>query len=110
VPQWAAVLHESQARYSEFFYPSSEQHDYCYRHGEATYGKSKNVCDSEFLLDMQDQCRPDTVKEVFMLQAGNGYTSCGAVALEFYIAVQKYGAGRYRTGAGSTRCEYDGPP
>jgi hypothetical protein len=110
VPQWAAVLHESQARYSEFFYPSCEQHDYCYRHGEATYGKSKNVCDSEFLLDMQDQCRPDTVKEVFMLQAGNGYTSCGAVALEFYIAVQKYGAGRYRTGAGSTRCEYDGPP
>lgn len=108
VPQWATVLHESQSRYSEFFYPSCEQHDFCYRHGAATYSKSKNDCDSEFLLDMQDQCNPDNIGEL-LIQAGDGYTSCGAVALEFYLAVQKYGGGAFRD-SNSTWCAYDGPP
>jgi len=44
-----------------------------------------------------------------LLQAGYGYTACSAVALEFYMAVQKYGANRFTTGSG-TYCEYDGPP
>ncbi len=108
MPQWAAVLHDSQTRYREFFYPSCEQHDYCYRHGAVTYGKSKDVCDSEFLLDMQAQCQPDNITDV-LLRAGDGYSSCGAIALEFYLAVQKYGAGAYQGQAGSY-CAYDGPP
>lgn len=108
VPQWAAMLHDSQSRYAEYFYPSCEQHDYCYRHGAATYGMSKNACDSEFLLDMQAQCNPDDIGGVLM-QAGNGYATCGAVALEFYLAVQKYGGSRFRSG-NSSYCEYDGPP
>ena len=108
VPQWATVLHDSQAHYKEYFYPSCEQHDYCYRHGARTYGMSKNACDSEFLLDMQTQCHPDNIAEV-LLQAGGNYTTCGAVALEFYLAVQKYGAPRFKSN-NSTYCEYDGPP
>jgi hypothetical protein len=108
IPQWAQALHDSQTRFKEYFYPSCEQHDYCYRHGAATYGMSKNTCDSEFLLDMQAQCHPDNITELLQL-AGNGYTTCGAVALEFYLAVQKYGASRFKTTT-SSYCEYDGQP
>jgi hypothetical protein len=108
VPQWATMLHSSQAHYMEFFYPSCEQHDYCYRHGLATYGHRKEACDYRFLQDMQDQCNPDNFTEM-LLRAGESYATCGAVAMEFYLAVQKYGANRYRDNT-STYCEYDGPP
>jgi len=108
VPQWAALLHESQARYQDYFYPSCEQHDYCYRHGAATYGMTQTTCDYQFLLDMQAQCHPDTIVE-FFLKSGTNYAECNAVAMEFYQVVQRYGASRFSS-AGSTRCEYDGPP
>ena len=109
VPQWATVLHDSQSHYKDYFYPSCEQHDYCYRHGTATYGMGKEACDYRFLQDMQAQCNPDDPMEL-LLQFGNSYATCGAVAMEFYLAVQKYGADRFRNAASSTYCEYDGPP
>jgi hypothetical protein len=108
MPDWAAVLHPSQSQYRDYFYPSCEQHDYCYRHGYATYGLGKEACDQRFLQDMQDQCSPDNFTEL-LLRAGESYATCGAMAMEFYLAVQKYGAGRYR-GSNSSYCEYDGPP
>ena len=109
VPQWATVLHDSQSHYKEYFYPSCEQHDYCYRHGFATYGMGKEACDYHFLQDMQAQCNPDNLTEL-LLQSGTSYTTCGAVAMEFYLAVQKYGADRFNDASSSTYCEYDGPP
>ena len=108
VPQWAAMLHSSQAHYQEFFYPSCEQHDYCYRHGAATYGKTRSACDYEFLRDMQAQCSPDNMAEL-LLQAGENYATCSAVAMEFYQVVDRYGASRFRS-SNSSHCEYDGPP
>ena len=108
VPEWAKLMHDSQSRFQDYFYPSCEQHDYCYRHGAATYGKTKNVCDSEFLKDMQAQCKPHDFTSLLVL-AGDHLLECGAVAVEFYLAVQKYGADRYQS-AKSTYCEYDGPP
>ena len=108
VPQWATVLHESQARYKKYFYPSCEQHDYCYRHGAMTYGMTQITCDYQFLQDMQAQCHPDTIVE-FLLESGMNYAECNAVAMEFYQVVQKYGANRFRS-ANSSYCEYDGPP
>jgi hypothetical protein len=108
VPEWAQLLHESQRRYQDFFYPSCEQHDYCYRHGAATYGKSKEACDAEFLQDMQAQCDPDNLLEFLALASGR-FVECDAAAMEFYLAVKKYGADRFLS-AKSTYCEYDGPP
>ena len=69
---------------------------------------TRNACDYQFLQDMQAQCQPDSFSDA-LLQAGYSYTACGAVAIEFYMAVQKYGANRFNTGSG-TYCEYDGPP
>jgi hypothetical protein len=108
VPQWAAVLHESQAHYRDYFYPSCEEHDYCYRHGAATYGKTQINCDYQFLQDMQAQCHPDTIAQ-FLLESGMNYPECNLVAMEFYQAVQKYGASLFRSGT-SSYCEYNGPP
>jgi hypothetical protein len=107
VPQWATLLHESQSRYQNVFYPSCEQHDFCYRHGHATYGKTRTQCDTEFLLDMQDQCEPDNLGQLVI--GANDLAVCQAVALEFYQAVVRYGSSRFRQ-ANSTWCEYDGPP
>jgi hypothetical protein len=109
VPELAKALHESQSHYSDYFYPACEQHDYCYRHGEATYGKNRAACDGEFLLDMKALCRPDTMLE-WMIEAGGKYAECSLVAIEFHQAVQRYGADRFRSGTDSTYCEYDGPP
>ena len=107
VPDWASVLHESQSQFKEYFYPSCEQHDFCYRHGARTYGMTQNACDYQFLQDMQAQCHPGNFED--FLQVSGNYTTCGAVALEFYMAVQKYGASRFKSST-STYCEYDGPP
>ena len=108
VPGWATAMHSSQSHYQEYFYPSCEQHDYCYRHGAATYGLSQTACDYQFLQDMQDQCHPDNFLKLAMM-ADDDYVLCNAVATEFYLAVQKYGAQRFLSN-NSTYCEYDGPP
>jgi hypothetical protein len=107
-PQWATLIHDSQAIYTKYFYPSCEQHDYCYRHGTATYGMGKDDCDYQFLQDMQAQCQPDDIVDL-LLQASSNFTTCNAVAMEFYVAVQQYGANRFNANT-STYCEYDGPP
>lgn len=107
-PQWARLIHDSQAKYTKYFYPSCEQHDYCYRHGTATYGMNKDECDYLFLQDMQAQCQPDDIVDL-LLESGGNFTACQAVAMEFYMAVQRYGAKRFNANP-STYCEYDGPP
>jgi hypothetical protein len=109
VPQWATVLHSSQARYQDYFYRSCEQHDYCYRHGAVTYGKSRTACDYDFLQDMQEQCHPDHFVKLALAAGSDDYATCNAVAMEFYLAVQQYGANRFKS-TNSTYCEYDGPP
>lgn len=108
VPQWATVLSESQARYAEFFYPSCEQHDYCYRHGAATYGTDRDSCDFRFLNDMQAQCMPDRFTQL-LLEMDINYAECNVIAMEFYQVVKKYGVNRFSF-TSSSYCEYDGPP
>jgi hypothetical protein len=108
VPKSVTVLVSSQKRYAEFFYPSCEQHDYCYRHGAATYGETQNSCDTRFLEDLQDQCSPDSFTKV-LLQLDMNYAECGATAIAYYQAVQQYGGKKFNSTA-SSYCEYDGPP
>ena len=69
---------------------------------------SKDDCDYQFLQDMQAQCQPDNIVDL-VLKSGDNFAACGTVAMEFYLAVQRYGAQRYNTNP-STYCEYDGPP
>lgn len=107
-PEWASWLSDNQSEYQEFFYPSCEQHDYCYGHGAATYGMDQSACDDNFLRDMQEQCSPAN-KRTFLLEVNLDYAQCNLIAVGFYQAVKKYGASRFRS-VTSSYCEYDGPP
>lgn len=107
VPQWVALLDDTQSEYRDFFYPSCEQHDYCYRHGAATYAMDRKACDDNFLGDMEDQC--STERSKFLPELDVDYAKCSLIASEFYQVVKKYGAAHFKS-AKSTYCEYDGPP
>jgi len=108
VPEWATMLNETQSRYRDFFYPSCEQHDFCYRHGAATYSMDRSACDNNFLRNMQEQCSPSNIG-TFLLEVNLDYAKCNTIALQFYMVVSKHGAGHFNS-ANSSYCEYDGPP
>jgi hypothetical protein len=108
VPEWATWLHDSQSKYRDYFYPSCEQHDYCYRHGAATYGMDRGTCDENFLRSMQNQCSPSNFG-TFIKEINLDLAECTLIAMEFYQIVRKYGA-RHFNSSNSSYCEYDGPP
>jgi len=108
VPQWASLLGDKQSKYKDFFYPSCEQHDYCYRHGAATYGMNQEACDVNFLGNMQDQCSPANMQK-FLLEVNMDYAECNLIAVEFSQVVAAYGANHFKS-VQSSYCEYDGPP
>jgi hypothetical protein len=97
--------------YSEFqekFHPSCAQHDYCYRHGRATYGLEQSDCDDRFYADMLGQCEPGggllgLINAVDLKERAK----CRLAADQFYAAVRRYGAKAFQTTT-STYCEYDG--
>ncbi len=108
MPLWATVLSSTQSQYKEFFYPSCEQHDYCYRHGAATYKIDQHGCDNQFLEDMQAQCSQGSLWRL-LLESDVNYAECNVLAREFYQVVRTFGANRFNSTT-STYCEFDGPP
>jgi len=108
VPQWASLLGGTQSRYKDYFYPSCEQHDYCYHYGAATYSMDQSTCDSNFLRNMQEQCSPANMR-TFLLEVNLDFAECNVIAMEFYQVVKNYGARHFKSGK-SSYCEYDGPP
>ena len=114
VPWIIALTSESHGHYKDVFYDACAQHDYCYRHGHASYGVDRAECDEAFLADMKNLCpNPATsgvgkLLEVFDDSVESRQT-CESVAADYYNAVKRYGADRFLTTA-STYCEYDGPP
>ena len=114
VPWLVSLASEAHGHYKEKFYDACADHDYCYRHGHASYGLDRRSCDEAFLDDMRALC-PDRassgvgrVLEVFDDSLDSRQT-CETVANDFYQAVRRYGADRFETTL-STYCEYDGPP
>ena len=107
----ASDLHKD---YSDKFYDACAQHDYCYRHGFASYRLDRQTCDDEFLTNMQNSC-PSVSKSTFrklldvLDTSGDSRRNCLSVADDFYTAVRRYGEDKFETSA-STYCEYNGPP
>lgn len=114
VPLLISIASASHDHYKEVFYDACLQHDFCYGHGLATYGKDRKTCDDEFLKDMQKQCpEPASSKigkafEVFDSSVGSRQT-CLSVAKDFHFAVDRYGEEKFLSTT-SSYCEYDGPP
>ena len=114
VPWFVSLTSESHAHYEDKFYDACAQHDYCYRHGAASYGLDRNACDDNFLDDMLSLCPdPATGKMGKFFEVLDGSLdsrrTCEQVADDYYEAVRRYGEERFET-AGSTYCEYNGPP
>jgi len=114
LPVLVSLASESHRQYREIFYDACAEHDYCYRHGFASYGLDRKSCDDEFLWDMQQSCPDEAGGRLGkVLDALNtsieSRRRCLSVADDFYAAVRRYGEERFATSA-STYCEYDGPP
>jgi len=114
LPLLVSLASELHNHYTEIFYDACADHDYCYRHGAATYGMDRDSCDEAFLNDMQALCpagatsKVGKVFEVFD-DSLDSRQNCETVADDYYNAVRRYGAEKFEA-AGSTYCEYNGPP
>lgn len=113
VPFLVNVASKSHSRYGKKFYDACAQHDYCYRHGAASYGLDRDTCDDEFLANMQNTCPSaagTTIGKVFEVfdDSVDSRQTCLSVADDFYSAVRRYGEEKFLT-ASSTYCEYNGP-
>jgi hypothetical protein len=80
------------------FTPACVRHDYCYRHGNLTYNKSKKECDNDFLADMQTICLKPT--NIVVLPG-----VCQTWATEYFAAVVAAGGSSYRPNG--MKCEYE---
>lgn len=90
-----AVAASWHSEFGETFFDACLQHDFCYRHGNKTYGRDKEGCDTEFYENMLALCENKT---------------CEVAAKEFHWAVKEHAEdGAFQTTT-STYCEYDGPP
>lgn len=102
VPLVVTALSTDLENQFEKFHPSCVQHDFCYRHGYATYGMSREQCDQEFYDDMKDRCADGGLLNVLDPE-GSG--TCRFAAKQMYSAVRRYGKDAYLAGEG-TPCEY----
>ena len=81
------------------FGPACEQHDYCYRHGWATYGLSREECDHRFKRDMKRVC---SRKDWAIQKVGDKL--CEAAATSFYHGVRAWGEDSYLKEGASSCC------
>lgn len=83
--------------------PACIVHDFCYRHGYATYGTSQDECDRAFYANMAAAC-------VGPLGIGvldpEQFAACELAAAIVYDTVRQFGKDRFRRDE-STFCEYD---
>jgi hypothetical protein len=102
IPEVVLVLSDEYQSQSQKFHPACVTHDFCYRHGLATYGTDRQTCDENFYEDMKQQC--GTMGALSMLDVKQ-YALCQTAALQTFEAVQRYGEDAYRS-SNSTHCEY----
>lgn len=102
IPQVVSILVVPYQDQADKFHGACVVHDFCYRHGFATYGTKRETCDANFYEDMLAKCKANGVLSVLDVK---DYTLCQAAALQTFEAVRRYGASAYRT-TSSTVCEY----
>jgi len=113
VPWLIALASDDHRVYEGSFYDACAQHDYCYRHGFASYGRDRDACDREFLEDMLALCPKEATSSFGKIvealdETTGGRRTCAEMANQFHAAVRQFGEDRFKT-TGSSYCEYDGP-
>ncbi len=107
VPLELIVASDFHAEYANRFERACAEHDFCYRHGFATYGFDRETCDATFAAAMRAECAPGwSLSGVLKVES---VADCQLAAEQMYTAVRRFGEKHFRT-ASSTYCEYDGPP
>jgi hypothetical protein len=106
IPQVVMILSEDYQEQADKFHPACVTHDFCYRHGFATYGAKKEECDSEFYDNMKIAC--DGTGGLGRLDITK-YGICQLAANQTYEAVRRYGEEHYLTTT-SLYCEYREDP
>lgn len=102
IPEVVLLLSEQYKNQADKFHGACVTHDFCYRHGFATYGTERATCDANFYADMKARC--GSMGALSMLDVKE-YTICQTAALQTYEAVRRYGEDAYRSTT-STVCEY----
>lgn len=101
IPQVVAVLEQKYMKQAGKFHKACVVHDFCYRHGFATYGVNRAQCDTDFYERMKEECAGGLgILDV------KDYSICRVWAKQTYEAVNKHGEPHFRTGTSSTECEY----
>lgn len=102
IPEVVKILVVPYQDQADKFHPACVVHDFCYRHGFATYGTKRETCDQNFYEDMQLTCEKNGLLSKIDIE---GYAACKTAALQTFEAVSRYGEPHYRTTT-STVCEY----
>lgn len=102
IPEVVPLLSEHYAEQSAKFHPACVSHDFCYRHGHATYGDTRDQCDAEFLREMKEACGGLGGLNILDLK---NYSICNTAAEQTYNAVRLKGEPHFRTTT-SSFCDY----
>ena len=106
IPEVVLLLSSEYKDQADKFHPACVTHDFCYRHGFATYGASRDECDDTFYENMKASCGG-----AFGFIVGDFEQSamCNLAAMQTFNVVRTYGDKHYQSTGGSY-CEYrDGP-
>lgn len=101
IPDVVLLIDEYSEQASKF-HPACVVHDFCYRHGHATYGDTRERCDDEFLANMKQACGGTNPLNLLDAKA---YSICNIAARQTYEAVRLKGEPHFRT-TRSTVCEF----
>ena len=87
-------------RWNDLFWDAAVNHDYCYHHGQITYGYTQKDCDGQMLDDLLAICRSGRGAEHAWFDA----ETCMQNAQGMYGAVRQFGGDNF--GAINTRVAY----
>ena len=106
---WAGLIRVVTA-VSIIFEDACLAHDLCYRHGEATYGYDKAICDDRLFADLDVICRADPTLWTYVT-LGLSKLLCHLAKRAVYAAVlhSEIAVAAFQTGPASTCCRFDGP-
>ncbi len=106
IPEVVLVLSKEYAQQAEKFHPACVTHDFCYRHGVATYGATREECDTAIYDDMKKACKGMGGLGVLDVK---DFSICQLAANQTYEAIRRKGEKHFQTTA-STYCEYRDDP
>lgn len=102
IPIAVLVVSSDYEAQANKFHGACVAHDLCYRHGAATYGLSREECDTEFYDSMKTAC--SGFKGLGVLDPEE-FAKCQFAARQTYEAVRTHGEKHFRS-ATSTFCAY----